>query len=79
MGKPLVDGFGAGLFEVRTSYDKKEYRVLFCIEGDTMLLLHGLQKKTQKTRLGISLLPASARKGADHEKKTHWFDLRLAV
>jgi phage-related protein len=41
-GKPLVDGFSAGLFEVRTG-------VLFCLDGATMVLLHGFEKKTQKT------------------------------
>lgn len=49
LGKPLVDGFGTGLFEVRTSVDGNIYRVLFCLDGETMVLLHGFQKKTQKT------------------------------
>jgi phage-related protein len=49
IGKPLVDGFGAGLFEVRTSSDGSIYRVLFCLDGAAMVLLHGFHKKTQKT------------------------------
>jgi len=49
LGKPLVDGLGAGLFEVRTTWSGNVYRVLFCLEGATMVLLHGFQKKTQKT------------------------------
>ena len=49
VGKPLVDGFGAGLFEVRTSLEGNIYRVLFCLAGATMVLLHGFQKKSQKT------------------------------
>lgn len=49
VGKPLVDGLGNGLFEVRTSLDGNIYRVLFCLDGSTMILLHGFQKKTQKT------------------------------
>lgn len=48
-GKPLVDGFGDGLFEVRTSFDDDIYRVLFCLDGSTMVLLHGFKKKAQKT------------------------------
>ena len=48
-GKPLVDGFSAGLFEVRTGVDGNIYRVLFCLDGATMVLLHGVEKKTQKT------------------------------
>ncbi len=49
IGKPLVDGFGDGLFEVRTSLDDDIYRVLFCLDGSTMVLLHGFKKKAQKT------------------------------
>jgi phage-related protein len=41
VGKPLVDGFGAGLFEVRTGLHGNVYRVLFCLDGVTMVLLHG--------------------------------------
>ena len=32
IGKPLVDGFGDGLFEVRTSLEGNIYRVIFCLE-----------------------------------------------
>jgi phage-related protein len=49
MGKPLVDGFGESLYEVRSHLNKNTYRVLFCIIDGTMVLLHGFQKKTQKT------------------------------
>jgi phage-related protein len=49
VGKPLVDGFGGGLFEVRTTLAGNIYRVLFCLDGSTIVLLHGLAKKTQKT------------------------------
>ncbi len=49
IGKPYVDGFGKGLFEVRTSYDKNIFRVLFHIINGEMILLHGLHKKTGKT------------------------------
>ncbi|HEY2408456.1 MAG TPA: type II toxin-antitoxin system RelE/ParE family toxin [Polyangiaceae bacterium] len=49
IGKPLVDGFGAGLFEVRSNLDGNIYRVLFCLDRSTMVLLHGFHKKSQKT------------------------------
>jgi phage-related protein len=56
MGKPLVDGFGSGLYEVRTSYDGEKYRVLFYIEGTSvvvvearMVIVHGFHKKTRTT------------------------------
>ncbi len=49
MGKPLVDGLGGGLYEVRSSQQRKEYRVFFCIDASTMVLLHGIVKKTRTT------------------------------
>ena len=61
IGKPLVDGFGGGLCEVRTSHGGEQYRVFFHVEGETlvmvhgesrqgtMVLVHGLHKKTQRT------------------------------
>jgi phage-related protein len=52
LGKPLVDGFGRGLWEVRSTHDKVEYRVLFGIVGSTMYLLHGILKKTTTTPQG---------------------------
>ena len=33
---------------MRTSIDGSIYRVFFCIEGSTMVLLHAFMKKTQK-------------------------------
>ena|SRR5258708_37543573 len=52
VSRPLVGGLGMGLYEVRTAFDKNEYRVFFCIEGSTMIILHGFQKKTQQTPAG---------------------------
>lgn len=49
VGLPLVDGFGSGLYEVRTSVDDDIYRVFFCNMQHTMVLLHGFRKKTQQT------------------------------
>ena len=45
----MVDGFGRGLYEVRSSNDRVEYRVLFCISSGIMYLLHGFVKKTTAT------------------------------
>lgn len=50
VGPPLVDGFGSGLYEVRTKFDGNIYRVMFCIMRSTMVLLHGFQKKTPRTQ-----------------------------
>jgi phage-related protein len=65
IGKPLVDGFGAGLFEVRTSWNGNIYRVLFCFSGTTIVLLHGFQKKSQKTPKSDLDLARRRMKGTD--------------
>jgi len=49
VSKPLVDGLGGGLYEVRSSIEGRIFRVFFCIRDDAMVLLHGIEKKTQKT------------------------------
>jgi phage-related protein len=49
IGKPLVGSLGNGLWEVRSRLGDRIARVLFCIQGRTMVLLHGFVKKTQKT------------------------------
>jgi phage-related protein len=49
IGKPLVGNLGDGLWEVRSRLGDRIARVIFCVEGQTMVLLHGFIKKTQKT------------------------------
>ena len=50
IGMPLVRSLGRELWEVRSSLPHGRIaRVLFCIERDYMVLLHGFLKKTQKT------------------------------
>jgi len=56
LGRPLVGKLSGGLCEVRTTFDKNEYRVFFYVEREqvvvvhsTMVLVHGIRKKTQKT------------------------------
>ena len=52
IGMPLVRALGAGLWEVRSSLTQgRTARVLFCIDGGRMVLLHGFIKKTRKTPL----------------------------
>jgi phage-related protein len=48
IGKPLVGNLGGGLWEVRSRLTDRIARVIFCLEGRTMVLLHGFIKKTQK-------------------------------
>ena len=47
VSKPLVDGLGGGLYEVRSRVGNVRYRVLFCVTGSTMVLLHGFVKKAR--------------------------------
>lgn len=49
IGKPLVGSLGDGLWEVRSTFNKVEYRTIFVIDGSTTVLLHGFEKHTQKT------------------------------
>ena len=50
IGMPLVRSLGNDLLEVRSSLPHGRIaRVLFCVEKDCMVLLHGFMKKSQKT------------------------------
>lgn len=50
IGMPLVQSMGRGLWEVRSSLPRGCIaRVLFCVDDENMILLHGFIKKTQKT------------------------------
>ena len=49
VGKPLVDSLSNGLWEVRSTHDKVEYRIIFVFDGSKMVLLHGFTKNTKKT------------------------------
>jgi len=49
IGMPVCRPMGSGLFEVRSTVQKRIARVLFCIVKGQMVLLHGFIKKAQKT------------------------------
>jgi phage-related protein len=50
IGMPYCRSLGKGLWEVRSDLtDGKIGRVIFCVIGGRMVLLHGFIKKTQKT------------------------------
>jgi phage-related protein len=50
IGLPLVRSLGRELWEIRSNLPRRRIaRVLFCVEGGAMVLLHGFIKKTQKT------------------------------
>ncbi len=49
LGMPLIRKLEPGLWEVRSHIGDGIARVLFTVTGDTMVLLHGFVKKSQKT------------------------------
>jgi phage-related protein len=50
IGMPLCRSLGKGLWEVRSDLSRSRIaRVIFCVAGSRMVLLHGFIKKTQKT------------------------------
>lgn len=51
LGIPFVRKLEPGLWEVRSNLPSGIARVLFTVEGNTMVLLHGFIKKSQKTPL----------------------------
>lgn len=51
IGMPVVRKVEPGLWEVRSSLKNRIARVLFTVEGNYMVLLHGFIKKSQKTPL----------------------------
>lgn len=46
---PACRPLGDGLWEVRTNLATRIARVLFCMHGERMVLLHGFIKKTRRT------------------------------
>jgi phage-related protein len=49
LGMPVVRKLEPGLWEVRSHVKDGIARVIFTVHGDSMILLHGFIKKSQKT------------------------------
>jgi phage-related protein len=49
IGKPRVDHLRGPIWEIRATLRSRIARVLFVVEGDELVLLHGFIKKNQKT------------------------------
>lgn len=49
LGMPLISKLEPELWEVRSSLRNRIARVVFTVQGDTMVLLHGFIKQSQKT------------------------------
>lgn len=67
----IVKSLGNGIWEIRSRLDNRIARTLFIFHQNTIILLHGFIKKTQKTPANeIELAKKRARKIMDyHEKK----------
>lgn len=66
LGMPLVRKLEPGIWEVRSSLDRRIARVLFTTAGDKMILLHGFIKKAQKTPTGDIELARSRKVELEH-------------
>ena len=49
LGMPLVRHLAGGIWEIRIKLENRIARILFCLEGSTMVILHGFIKKQQAT------------------------------
>lgn len=49
IGMPLIRKLDTSLWEVRSRLHNRIARVIFTVEGNNMVLLHGFIKKSQKT------------------------------
>jgi phage-related protein len=66
IGMPLVRSLGRELWEVRSSLPQGPIaRVVFCVERDCMVLLHGFIKKTRTTPQHEIDLALKRKKGGD--------------
>jgi phage-related protein len=64
---PLVQSLGHSIWKFGASLAGRIARVLFCIEPNCMVLLHGFMKKTQKTPQQEIDLAMKRVKGPAHE------------
>ena len=48
LGMPLVKYIGNGLWEIRSQLTHSIARVIFLVDKETIVLLHGFTKKTQQ-------------------------------
>ena len=49
LGMPLVRRLDSGIWEIRVKLENRIARILFFLEGSTMVILHGFIKKQQTT------------------------------
>ena len=49
IGMPLARSLGSGLWELRTKLTNRIVRLIFLLDGDAAVVLHGFIKKSQAT------------------------------
>lgn len=77
IGMPLVRPLGRELWEVRSALPHGRIaRVLFCVEENCMILLHGFMKKPKKHPNGKLIWRLGASGELEHEEKEHRLNLR---
>ena len=67
---PLIRKLDSGLWEVRSRLPNRIARVIFTIDGNMMILLHGFIKKSQKTSsndLNIARRRLKTLRGKQHD------------
>lgn len=71
IGKPQVDHLRGAIWEIRTTLKTRIARILFAVEDNEMVLLHGFIKKTQTTdKHEIDLAEARYKDWKQHHEKT---------
>lgn len=69
LGMPLVRRLDRGIWEVRSVLKGRKARVLFTVQGSTIVLLHGFIKKVRKTPYqDLKLAKTRAAKLGDTDK-----------
>lgn len=68
VGMPACRPLGNGLWEVRTRLERRIARVLFCLHGERMVLLHGFIKKTRRTPAGDIALALDRKRKMERDK-----------
>jgi phage-related protein len=69
IGMPHVRPLGKGLHEIRSKLPDGIARVLFMVDGDEIILLHGFIKKTQKTPQEALALAEKRRRDYEQSRK----------
>jgi phage-related protein len=69
IGMPTCRSLGGGLWEVRSNLPHGRIaRVIFCVSGGHMVLLHGFEKKTQTTPQNVLELVRKRQQEIEHDQ-----------